>query len=88
MKRVEINTQPAEVQEFLRCLPLDHEGCILQLEGKALLKVLPITEAAVNKSKLKAAILKRRAESRKTNEDWEQVDRQMWDSISKTEGSN
>jgi hypothetical protein len=79
--RVNINKQADVIQAFIRSLPVDREGCVLELDGKPLLRVVPITDAPVSSAKLKAAILSRRDESRRLNKEWEAVDREMWEKL-------
>jgi hypothetical protein len=78
MKRVSLDSANEHIKDIFRSLPFDGKGCILELDGKPLLKILPVTEVAVDKARLRAAILKRREESRKINEEWEAVDREAW----------
>jgi hypothetical protein len=52
---------------------------VLEIDGKPVLHVLPVTDVAVNHRNLKAAIIARRDESRKSNEEWGAVDRASWD---------
>ena len=78
MRTVSLDQASKEVMEFFRSLPIERDGCILEMDGKPLLRVVPITEVSVDRGKLKAAILARRDESRKLNEEWQAVDREMW----------
>lgn len=84
MKRVHLDKKSKQIKEFVQSLPLDKNGCILDLNGKALLRVLPACDVPVDRAKLRAAILKRRDESRRLNQDWQYVDREMWDSLPPT----
>ena len=85
MKAVSLDQASKAVQQFFRSLPLERDGCILEMNGKPLLRVVPITEVSVDRSKLKAAIVARRDESRKLNADWQAVDRDMWEKLAKAE---
>jgi hypothetical protein len=85
MKTVSLDKTSKDVQAFFRSLPLERDGCILEINGKPLLRVVPITEVSVDRSKLKAAIRTRRDESRRLNAEWRDVDRDMWEKLAKTE---
>ena len=85
MNHVDLSCASEQVQQFIRSLPLERDGCILVVDGKPLLKVVPLTEVVVDRAKLKAAIRRRRDESRKLNEEWEAVDREMWEKIAASE---
>lgn len=78
MKHISLDREDERIQEFVRSLPLDPEGSILELQGKAVLRVLPINTPTVDPAALKAAILERRGESRELNAEWEAVDRETW----------
>ncbi len=81
MKRVNVDKQNEGIREFIHSLPVEKEGCILIVNGKPLLQVVPVTNISVDKRKLKKAILARREESRRLNRDWEAVDAEGWDRI-------
>lgn len=86
MKRVNVDKQNECIREFIHSLPVEKEGCVLIVNGKPLLKVVPITEVSVNKEKLRKAILARRDESRRLNRDWEVVDEEIWRKLDELEG--
>jgi hypothetical protein len=52
------------------------------LEGEPVLKVQSVKDESIDRNKLRAAIRRRRDESRRINKEWEEVDREMWDKIS------
>jgi hypothetical protein len=81
MKTVCLDCVSEEIKKFIRTLPIGREGCILEMNGRPLLEVVPIYDAPVDKAKLKQAILNRRDESRRLNAEWEAVDREMWERI-------
>jgi sulfur carrier protein ThiS len=81
LKRVKLDEQSEQVQAFIRSLPLGREGCVLEINGKPLLKVVPITDVVVDEAKLKAAILARREESRQNHKEWEAANRERWEEI-------
>ncbi len=85
LQRVNLEDQVEQVQAFFRALPVGREGCVLVVNGKPLLKVLPVTEVVINKARLKEAILSRRDESRGVHQDWEGPDRERWDKIPDSE---
>ena len=79
MKTINLDKQTKRIKEFVRTLPVDPDGSVLRLGGEPVLKVFPPRSRRVNKAKLRAAILSRRDESRRLNEDWIAVDREVWD---------
>lgn len=78
MKRIRLDHKDKKIREFVRTLSTDSAGSILELGGKPVLKVVPLLTPKVNRAKLKAAIVKRRDESRALNRDWQHVDQEMW----------
>ena len=81
MRHIKLDRENAYVKQFVLSLPVDPDGSILELKGEALLRVLPVIahEQAVDMTKLKAAILKRRNESRRVHAKWEAADREVRD---------
>jgi hypothetical protein len=84
MKRINLDREDEQIQKFVQSLSVDENGAILELRGEPVVKVLPVAKT-VDRARLKAAILKRRNESRQLNKDWEAVDREMWDRVPSTE---
>jgi len=84
MKHISLDREDERVKRFVRSLSVDSDGFILELEGEPVLKVLPVADEPVDKAKVTAAILKRRNESRRLNNEWEAVDREMWDRLPDT----
>jgi hypothetical protein len=82
MRHIKLDDENAQIKQFVLSLPVDPDGSILELEGEAVLCVLPVMaqKPMVDVAKLEAAILSRRDESRRLNEDWEPADREVWDS--------
>lgn len=82
MRYIKLDDESALIKQFVLSLPKDPDGSILELQGEAVLRVLPPTvqKPAEDRSKLEAAILRRRDESRRLNEDWEAADREVWES--------
>ena len=80
VRHIKLDRQTAQVKQFVLSLSIDPEGSILELKGEPVLRVLPVVEQvqAVDKAKLKAAILRRRDESRSLNDEWQAVDRDAW----------
>jgi hypothetical protein len=80
VRHINLDKQNKQVKQFVLSLSVQQEGSILELEGEPLIRVLPVIEQeqAVDKAKLKAAVLRRRAESRRLNDDWEAADREVW----------
>ena len=78
MKQIHIDQEDERVKEFVRSLPLDPDGSVLNLGGKPVLRVLPLLDDHVDQQKLKAAILNRRDRSRELNEDWHAADHEVW----------
>ena len=81
MKRINIDREDNQIKDFIRSLSINLNGAVLELEGEPLVKVLPIAKKPLDRAKLKAAILKRRDESRKLNEEWQAVDCEMWEKL-------
>lgn len=78
MRHIKLDDENAQIKQFVLSLPIDPDGSILELEGEPVLRVLPVAQKpVVDKVKLKAAILRRRDESRRLNEDWEPSDRSV-----------
>jgi len=86
LKRVNIDKQSQEIQNFISNLPVTHrEGCLLIIHGKPLLKVEANTDIPVDRKKLVAAILARRDESRELLRDWDDANRERWGKIAEAE---
>ena len=79
VKHISLDRESKAVKKFVRALPVDPDGSVLELEGQPLLRVLPVSKETVDKVKLKAAILKRRDRSRRLNQDWETIDQETWE---------
>ncbi len=77
MKHISLDRESESIQSFVRGLPVDADGSFLEIAGQPLLCVLPIRET-VDPKQLKQAILRRRDESRETNADWDNADREVW----------
>jgi hypothetical protein len=85
VKHISLDQEAESVKSFVRSLPVDPEGSILEIEGEAVLRVLPAGEPAVDQERLRAAILHRRDASRETNAEWEDADRGVWDAGQSTD---
>ena len=86
MKRVNVDKQSKEIQEFIGNLPVtQREGCLLIVHGKPLMKVVANTEIAVDHRKLVQAIRARRDESRELLKDWDDANRERWAKIAENE---
>lgn len=82
MKHIDLDTEDKQVQQFVLSLELDPEGSVLELHGKPVARVLPVVDGvSYDREKIKAAILARRDESRRLNADWQQADRDTWESL-------
>jgi hypothetical protein len=81
MRRINLDGESQQVKDFIRELATGGGGSILELNGDSVVTVLPIRKEAVDRAKLKAAILKRRDESRRLNADWEAADREVWNKL-------
>ena len=81
VRHINLDTQNQQVKQFVLSLSVDRDGSILELKGEPVLRVLPVIEEeqAVDNAKLKAAILNRRGESRRLNDDWQAADRDVWE---------
>lgn len=80
MKHINLDAADEQVKQFVLSLDVDPDGSVLELEGKEVLRVMPMTGDA-EREKLKAAILARRDTSRALNEDWEHADREVWNQL-------
>jgi hypothetical protein len=81
MKRINLDRENEQIKNFIRSLSVDLNGAVLELEGEPVVKVMPIVKKPVDRARLKAAILKRRNESRELNKAWQAVDLEMWEKI-------
>jgi hypothetical protein len=81
MKRINLDHQSQQVKDFIRSLSTEPHGSILEMDGESVVTVLPMNRDTVDRAKLRAAILKRRDESRRLNKDWEATDREVWDKL-------
>jgi hypothetical protein len=83
VKHIELETENEQVKRFVLSLQLDPEGTLLEIGGKPVVRVLPVTTSGVSyePDKLKAANFARRDECRRLNADWEHVDREAWDKL-------
>jgi hypothetical protein len=79
MKHVSLDREDKRIRDFARSFPVDPEGTLVELEGQPIFRVVPATTMEVDSTKLKAAILNRRAASRKSNKDWEAADLETWE---------
>ncbi len=82
MKHIKLDRKDEKIKKFIRSLSKNSTPLILELEGEAVLKVVSVKEEPIDRNKLRAAIRRRREESRRINREWEAVDREMWDKIS------
>jgi hypothetical protein len=66
MRHIKLDDENSQIREFILSLPIDPDGSVLEFNGEPVLRLLPIGDErqAVDKVKLKAAILRRRDESR------------------------
>lgn len=80
MRHIKLDKENAQIKHFVLSLPVDPDGSILELKGEPVLRVMPVIEQeqTVDKAKLKVAILRRRDESRRLNDDFEAADREVW----------
>ncbi len=79
MKHVSLNHEVKQVKDFIFSLAEDPAGSILEFDGRPVARITPIVSDEVDEEKLKEAILSRRDESRKLNDEWEHVDREVWE---------
>jgi hypothetical protein len=79
VKHINLDAQDESVKRFVLGLDLENEGSILEADGKPVAQVLPVSASAdYDRERLKQAILNRRDESRRLNEDWVDADREIW----------
>jgi hypothetical protein len=86
MKHIKLDRKDDNIKKFVRSLSKNSTGSILELDGEIVLTVLPVNEEPIAPKKLKAAIRRRRDQSRELNKDWEAVDREMWNKIPDSAG--
>lgn len=86
MKHIDVDQQDKKVRDFLRALSESAEGAILEVGGKPVLKVVPVVGPPIDAARIRAAIRKRRDESRKLNAEWEAADQEVWDKLPPSEG--
>jgi hypothetical protein len=79
MKHISLDREDKRIRDFARSVHVDPEGTLVELEGELIFRIVPANAPGIEVDKLKAAILKRRAASRKSNKDWEAVDRETWE---------
>jgi len=81
MRHINLDRENAQIKRFVLSLAVDPDGSILELKGEPVMRVMPVIDhgQAVDKAKLKAAILHRRDESRRLNEEWGDADREAWE---------
>ena len=81
MKRIALDRKDKKIKDFVQALGANVDGSILEIGGLPVLKALPVKQEAVDQSRLRAAIRKRRDESRSVLREWEAMDREMWQRI-------
>lgn len=87
MRHIKLDKENAQIKQFVLSLPVDPDGSVLELKGEPVLRVLPVRdkEQRVDEARLKAAILRRRDESRRLNDEWSAVDREVWEQSQESE---
>ena len=79
VKHINLDAQDERVKQFVLSLQLDTEGSILEADGKAVARVVPVNgNVGYDRERLKQAILNRRDESRALSEEWGHADRDVW----------
>jgi antitoxin (DNA-binding transcriptional repressor) of toxin-antitoxin stability system len=81
VRHIDLNQQDTPVKQFFLTLDNDPDGSIIELDGKPVAKVMPITQQdePVDETQLEAAILARRDTSAALNEEWVAVDQETWE---------
>ena len=79
MKHIRLDQEDDRIKSFIRSLPLDAEGSVLELGGVPILRVLPPSEPQYDEDRLEEAILRRRDESLAESAEWSDVDRETSD---------
>ncbi len=79
MKHVSLDHEMKQIKDFIFSLAGEPDGSILEIGGRPVARIAPVVNDDVDEEKLKAAILGRREESRRLNEEWESLDREVWD---------
>lgn len=81
MKHISLDQEDDRIKSFIRSLPLDAEGSVLERGGEPILRVPPPGEPPYDEERLKEAILRRRDESRAESAEWNDVDRETWNAV-------
>lgn len=81
MRHINLDGEHETVKQFVLSLEVDADGSVLELDGAAVVRILPVADEPVDRAKLEAAILARRDASRTLNKDWEDVDHELWSRI-------
>ena len=81
LAHISLDHEDERIKHFVRSLPVGPDGSVLELDGRALLRVLPAAAEPVDAARLAAAIRRRRDASRALNAEWEAADRALWDQI-------
>ena len=79
MKHISLDHEDERIKVFVRSLEMDADGSMLELDGRAVARILPPVVARPDTHLIEAAILNRRDESRRENAEWEALDREVWD---------
>ncbi|GEM_PF-2351259 len=81
MKRIALDKKDKKIKQFIHALGANVHGSLLEIDGIPVLRTLPVKNEVVDRSRLRAAIRKRRDASRRLMHEWQAVDREMWERI-------
>lgn len=78
MKHMSLDQEDDQIKRFVQSLPVEPDGLLLELDGEAVVRVLPAEDVRVEEQRLKEALLRRRDASRAENEEWIDADQAVW----------
>jgi hypothetical protein len=81
VKHINLDREDERIKRFVRSLPIDPDGSVLEINGEPVVRVLPVVDEPVDDKMLREAIRNRRTASRMLNKEWEAVDRETWERV-------
>jgi hypothetical protein len=80
-KHINLDQEDDQIKTFIRSLPIDPDGSVLELGGEAIVRVLPPNGPAYDPALLEQAILRRRDASRAETAEWAEADHEVWNEL-------
>lgn len=87
MRHINLDQEDDRIKRFVQSLPVEPDGLLLELDGEAVVRVLPAEDVRVDEQRLKEALLRRRDASRAENEAWVDADQAVWNADQATKES-